>query len=181
MTPPAVYAILDFETGGLDPQTCALCSVGVVFLDAGFREVARYHRTIADLPGKAYTADALQVNGLDPEELKATGTPVAEVLEFLRRELAGKTVVCHNAAFDLGFLRARGIAIPEAVCTLELSRRHRPRERSHRLGVVAGRLGVERGPAHDALGDVITTANILRRFARDMGPEATKARPVRFE
>ena len=180
MTPLAAYAVLDFETGGLDPHTCALCSVGVVFLDAELREVARYHRTIADEPGKVYTDVAMAVNGLDLEELKATGTPVAEILEFLKRELAGKTVVCHNASFDLGFLRARGIEVPEAVCTLELSRLRDPRERVHRLGVVAKRHQVECGPAHDALGDVITTANVLRRFARDMGSVATKPRPVRF-
>src|SRR5262245_54401590 len=45
-------------------------------------------------------------------------TPARRILPALR----GKTLVCHNAAFDLGFLYHLGLTdIPETVCTYLLA------------------------------------------------------------
>lgn len=163
--PAAVYAVLDLETGGLDPAACAICSVAVMTLDTNLNEVRRYHRLVADEPGRRYDPDALAINGLDPCRLRATGIPIAQVLRELARGLKGKVLVCHNARFDAGFLAARGIEVPEWICTLELARKLVPGG-SLKLGDLARRLGVEQGLAHDALGDVVTCANVFRELNR---------------
>lgn len=163
--PRAVYAVLDLETGGLDPQLCAICSVAVMTLSEDLSEVTRYQRLVRDDVGKRYDPEAMAVNGLSIDRLRAEGTPVGTVLDDLRRGLPGKTVVAHNARFDLGFLATRGIEVPKWICTLDLSRRVL-RMRSCKLAAVAERLGVERGTAHDAMGDAETTANVFRELMR---------------
>jgi DNA polymerase III epsilon subunit-like protein len=162
----AVYAVLDLETGGLDPKVCAIGSVAVMTLDREFAEVTRYHRLIADEPTRVWTPDAIAVNGLDPAHLREHGTPIAQVLADLKAGLPGKVVVGHNVRFDLSFLAVRGILVPESICTLELARKLLGMMRSYKLGDVADRLGVPKGPAHDAMGDVETTANVFRELMR---------------
>ena len=53
------------------------------------------------------------------------------------------------------------------LCTLELARRHFYFGKNN-LGHIARRLGVRVGRAHRALTDVYTTAEILKRMARDL-------------
>ena len=82
--------------------------------------------------------------------------------------LRGSTLVCHNAGFDLGFLRAEfarcGLALPNPYrCTLQLSRRRYPHLPNHRLETVARHI-LGKIPAdlqlHRALADAVITAQV---------------------
>ena len=82
--------------------------------------------------------------------------------------------MAHNASFDVGFIAANaarlGLEAPvNATCTVELSRRIFPRERSHNLDAVAARLGLStNGTRHRAMADVELTAQAFIAFERKL-------------
>ncbi|NJN55392.1 MAG: 3'-5' exonuclease [Anaerolineae bacterium] len=97
-------------------------------------------------------------------------------------------LVAHNAAFDAAFIgmelfiahqlvQTTPVTLPNPwLCTLELARRCFHLDRNN-LGTVAQRLGVHQSRAHRAMGDVYTTAEILKRMAREL----TKQRTFRLD
>jgi DNA polymerase III epsilon subunit-like protein len=96
--------VLDTETGGLEAQTHALCSVGIVNDSTG----EELYVLVKPADGLVMTAKALQVNGFSAEKLAAEGKSeadvAAEISKFLRANpgiIAGQ-----NPAFDLQFILA---------------------------------------------------------------------------
>ncbi len=173
------YAVLDFETGGLDNTRHALVSVGCLVLDENLNERFRYYTLIKDEPEKVIDQDALSVNGLTLEEI-ATGQPIGPVLNNLRFLLEGRAVVAHNAAFDIGFFNQRGFAIQEAIDTMFISGKIWPYQKAQ-LNLVCDRLHIQVENAHNSLGDVLLTAEALRRFAFEMNVVCLDPQPIDFE
>lgn len=173
------YLVLDLETGGTDPAAHAIMSLALLTLDADLHEIDRYQTLVSD-PGRAVTAEALAVNRLSVEQVRAQGLPVADALEVVRQKLDGAVPVCHNAAFDLDFLNRRGFDCRQAIDTMFLAWRAWPGQPA-RLGVVCQRLGIATAGGHTALGDALMTAEALRRFAgMPLKPPALEPQPVQW-
>ena len=171
---------LDVETTGLRAGTDRIVSVGWVPVDGDRVDLAGARRFVVrgDDPG-----GAAEIHGLTRADL-AAGTPLADVLAELRTALAGRALLAHHAAFDLGFLRASfreaGQRMPRvpAVCTLTLHKRLLRRddlaewpEGALRLWTARQRYGLPAGRPHDALGDALACAELylgqlaeLRRY-----------------
>ena len=163
--------VLDLETGGFNPKTSAIVSAAAVVLDSQLREIDRWYAVINE-PGKEITDDALAINGLSRDQI-ASGIPIEMALEEIRRRSI-TTWVAHNAAFDFAFINARGnfggIGEPGqpvnlAIDTMFLAWHVWPRPAKAKLGIVAERMGINVENAHNALGDVLMTVEILRKFA----------------
>jgi DNA polymerase III subunit epsilon len=99
--------ILDTETGGLDPLTHSMMTIGLVSGDGE-------HQLEIWVAEPKIIADprALAVNRLDPAEVAARGVSPAEACEqvdaFLKTvdpERGRPMVVGHNVAFDNAFMR----------------------------------------------------------------------------
>jgi len=74
--------------------------------------------------------------------------------------------VAHNAAFDMKFLKLKeretGLKFDSAVLdTLLLSVVLQPGHEAHTLDAIASRFGIENQNRHSALGDSVTTAQVL--------------------
>src|SRR5207244_13447286 len=96
------------------------------------------------------------------DAMVAAAPPLAEVLpRFV--EFAGTAVlVAHNAAFDMGHLRAAGAPLDAPVlCTIRLARRLLPELRRRSLDAVAAALGIACFGRHRALPDARIAAEIL--------------------
>lgn len=105
--------VIDTETGGVDPAKYSILSLAAIVWRPGGEgeacEIFIAEPEIVSEPG------ALSVNQIDLEWLRTHGEPpniaVERVQEFLRRAFGvlgdGETVslVGHNVAFDVGFLR----------------------------------------------------------------------------
>ena len=160
----AKFAVLDFETGGTDAARNALCSVAVVRVDENFNEVDRYYTLIIDTPDKIIEDEALRINGLTREQIKAEGKPWDEVFAEIKSLLTGCIPVAHNAQFDYRFLKNRGFDVGDAVCTMEVAWKIWPTQKV-KLGIVYNRMyGHDFEGAHNSLFDVLATIELLKWY-----------------
>jgi DNA polymerase III subunit epsilon len=159
--------VLDTETTGLDPgQGHGLVEVAGVMLDGG--EIGETWSTLVN-PGRPIPPDASAVHGITDAMVLDAPAP-ASVATDLESRCAGRTLVFHNAAFDLPFLAAllrragRPPLFHAVVDTLGLARGlFDPGGNS--LGALATRLGLPAEAAHRARGDALTTARLLQVLA----------------
>ena len=158
---PAMYSVLDFETGGLKEKVNGLCSVAIISLGAELEELNRFYALLYE-PGKVYEAEALRVNGFTLDTLEKEGLRPDEFIPILHSLIDGSVVICHNAQFDVRWLNARGWNIQEAICTMENDFAISPYQK-HKLGLVYNRyFGHDFVGAHNALADVEAAIEVLR-------------------
>ena len=176
--PPAAYAVVDCETTGTDPAVDEIVSLAIVRLGADGVETARYTSLVR--PSCPIPPEATAVHGIGDEDV-ARAPRFVEIAADVLGLLDGAVFVAHNAAFDLGMLqhalaqagadyRPVGVA-----CTLDAFRLLEPRELSHRLESICERRGITLGGAHEALGDVVATAALLRvLLSEGLAPETVQ-------
>lgn len=175
---PTAYAVVDVETTGTDLETDEIVSLAVVRLDPDGVETARLATLVR--PSRPIPVEATAVHGITDADV-ADAPSLAEVAPPLLTLLDGAVFAAHNAAFDLAMLRrglaAAGIAYrPVGVaCTLDAFRLLEPLAPSHRLEAICARHGIELEGAHEALGDVVATAALVRLLlARGVAPETVQ-------
>lgn len=184
----ADYAVIDVETTGLYPhEDDRIIELAVVHVSAR-GEVGDSWVTLVN-PKR--DLGPTQVHGITPREVLAAPT-FAQVAPYLVEAIRGRTIVAHNAPFDLLFveseLRRAGIALgPEplrGLCTMQWSR-HFLSGASRSLVTACEEAGIDVSQANSALGDAHATALLLGHFlwrARLRAPwqefaDAASARP----
>ncbi len=162
---PAAYAVVDCETTGTDPGVDEIVSLAVLRLDPDGTETAR--RTWLVRPSRPIPAEATAVHGIGDEDV--AGAPCfAEIAADVLALLEGAVFAAHNAGFDLAMLQQAfakaGLEYrpPATACTLEAYRLLEPLAPNHRLESICKRRGIALQGAHEALGDVLATAALLR-------------------
>ncbi|MEZ5066503.1 MAG: exonuclease domain-containing protein [bacterium] len=157
------WAVLDFETTGLNPRTCDVIETGAVQVD-GRVIGATFHALTA--PRVAIPAASSLVHGIVDDDVRDAPpfeARVAELLEFLEE----RVIVAHHARFDCAFLEQgalrAGLEMPAlaAVDTVRLSRRLFPDIERHDLTSLCATHGIRRERAHRALDDALATAELL--------------------
>lgn len=198
------YVIFDTETGGFDPTTDAVISLGAVVWDSAAGRLPgvdnEFYRVVRDGEGRL-DSGALRVNGFTPETIAAQAydpTKVwAEFKAFCQkglRDLGPIKLGGHNTGFDVGFLRrlarisgnaARFDAVfsHRTVCTMNtvrfLSLAGVLRPGLGALGQCVGEFAIEKQEEHNALGDAKMAADLLTRLielVRRPAPDAAEAR-----
>lgn len=166
------YVVFDLETTGFSPENDDIIEIGAVLVDRDdILERPRFHRLVR--PMKPIPWRATMVHGIRDADVR--GAPTLDVVlpEFL--DFVGeRPVVAHNIGFDMGFVQAamrrHGLLWlpPQEICTMQLSRRAFPRERSHKLDSVAERLGLHfpEGARHRSVGDALVTAQAFLQMRR---------------
>lgn len=182
------FVALDLEMTGLDPRRDEIASIGYVVIRHGRICLEQARHQLIQIEGSV--AQSATLHGLVDTDL-TDGVPLAEVLTDLLDVLAGRVLVLHHAALDLGFLNVacrRLWDVPlvtRVVDTLALARHrhhhpHRePKEGELRLHAVRSQYGLPRYPAHDALSDALATAELyLALVAHRAGPERLPLRAL---
>lgn len=165
------YLALDLETTGGDPQRHEIVSLGWVCLDGPRIDLGSARHRVARLTG-AMTGDSAVIHAITDDE-SAAGISLEEALRELLRDLAGRVLIAHHAKSELGFIgraceRHFGgrILIP-AVDTLDIAVRRFNRQRetpspgSLRLGALRRQHHLPRYPAHNALSDALSAAELF--------------------
>lgn len=156
--------VVDVETTGLFPGFDRIIEIGAVAIEGGciVDEFGTLICVARNIPRHVQC-----IHGINNRML--IGKPKSEeVIPQLAEFISKSALVCHNAKFDLGFLRQEfmlcGIRLNNLHhCTLTIARQRFPRLPNHRLETVYRHLfgalpkGIDR---HRALDDARLTAKI---------------------
>jgi DNA polymerase III subunit epsilon len=167
----ASFAVLDFETTGLDVADDHILSYGVVPVEHGRAQVGRsLYRVVR--PSVPPSPASIRVHGIRPAEL-LEAPQLDEVVAELFDALGGRTLVAHAAWVELGFLeplyrRYGRRPPPAAIDVLELAARaaslagaEASADAPKRLADIAAACGVPVTRTHHALSDALTTAQVF--------------------
>ncbi|MEW6182129.1 MAG: exonuclease domain-containing protein [Bacillota bacterium] len=157
------FVAVDFETA--NQTRVSACAIGLVVMHKGtILERAAY---LIRPPELRFSRFNIAIHGIRAEDV-IDKPCFNELWPELKGYFEGKTVIAHNAAFDLSVLRntldTYNIAYPDfnCLCTLSISRRIWPHWPTHRLDYVAGQLGIV-FQHHNALEDALAAAEIARK------------------
>ncbi len=166
------YLVLDLETTGGSPVHDRITEIAAVRVEGG-QEVARWSTLVN--PGTTISSFIQNLTGISNQMVR-TAPAFAEVAPRLLELLDGAVLVAHNARFDHGFLlnefaRLEIALRVKTLCTVRLSRRLYPQQRSHGLDALMQRHGLTSKQRHRAMGDVDVLLAWLELAARELGAE----------
>jgi DNA polymerase-3 subunit epsilon len=165
------YTVIDFETTGFSPKKHdRVVEIGVVHVSG--QGVIEDHW--ATLVNPQRDMGATSVHGIGAGDVM--GAPTFEqVAPYLLSAMAGRTLVAHNARFDLAFLEYEferaGLPLSPGIpilCTMELSSRFL-RGASRKLVDCCKAAGIDKKAVHSAQSDALATAALLAYYLRAAG------------
>jgi len=167
------FVVVDLETTGGSPASCAITEVGAVKVRGG--EVLGSFQTLVN-PDDAIPPFIAVLTGIT-DAMVATAPRVDTVLPAFLEFARGAVLVAHNAPFDVGFLRAGcerlGLVWPAfaSVDTARLARRVLTRDESPdcKLSSLARLFRTEVAPCHRALADAQATVDVLHGLIGRLG------------
>ena len=169
---PLNFTAIDFETANGSPASP--CAVGLVKVVDG--KVVDSWATLMQPPmGHSYFHPGnIGVHGIresDTWDSPTTPAAFADMLDWIN----GDVLVAHNAAFDMGVIRAtlevigRPIPALEYACSLSIARQTYKKEggvpENHRLSTMAEFIGIQDFNHHDALADADACARLVLHAA----------------
>ena len=170
------YSVFDTETTGLEPSNGdEIIQMGAVRVVNNRLLRQEIFDQLVD-PGIPLKPEGIPIHGIT--EAMVNGQPRLDVVLPAFHEFCAETVlVAHNAAFDMRFFQLKedslGIRFTQPVLdTLLLSAVIHPNQESHKLELIAGRLGINVIGRHTALGDAFVTGEVFLKMIpllADMG------------
>lgn len=155
------FVVLDLETSGIDPKRDDIIEVAMVRYENG-KEVARYD----DLIKIDYklTEIITIITGITDKDLQEKGKQRADVFVEVERVIKGAYIVAHNTAFDVGFLRAKGIDLDilGTIDTIPLAQILIPEAPSYSLESLTDDLSISHKNKHRAMSDVEATLDLFK-------------------
>jgi DNA polymerase III epsilon subunit family exonuclease len=165
-----IFTAFDFETTGLFPATDRIVEFGGVRFQDG--KIIETFEMLCN-PGIPIGADAAKVSGICDDDV-AGATPVAEAIPGFISFIGESVLVAHNAAFDLGFLRAaaesvgKGEILNPVVDTQALAIKAFPGKKSYGLQNLASDFGFPPNRAHRALDDAIMCKRLFEQCVEQL-------------
>lgn len=157
--------VMDLETTGLDPQAAEICEFGALKVRNGL-VVGRFSSLAR--PRLPIPAEASDVSGIT-DEMLASAPPLERVLPEFMEFIGGRTLVMHNADFDLSFLKCAarkhlGAEVSNPVIdTLKLARQHFQSD-SYALPALVRNMRLGMTKFHRALGDAEAALAVYQKL-----------------
>ncbi|MBO5670722.1 MAG: PHP domain-containing protein, partial [Clostridia bacterium] len=164
--------VFDIETTGLSAQTCKITEIGAVRVKKG--EVLEVYSTLVN-PGVPIPEDVVRLTGIT-DEMVADARPISEVLPEFFAFIGDRMLIAHNAAFDVGFIRAAAeeLGLPfgnSYLDTVAVSRYVNPELKKHKLNVLAEYFNLGDFNHHRASDDAEILARIYYCMIRKLADE----------
>ncbi len=160
---PLVF--LDVETTGMSSASSRIIEVGALRVEAG--KVVKTIKQLID-PTERLPEFITSITGITNEELR--GKPIfAQIADELADLLQDAVFVAHNVGFDYAFIQNEFKLIgtkfsADRLCTVRMSRKLFPKQRSHKLDEIIRVHGYNVAHRHRAYDD----AEVLYKFYHDM-------------
>ncbi len=165
------YVVVDLETTGLDPAYGSeIIEIGVTEIKNG-NIVKNYSRLIK--PKGIIPTEITRITNIT-NDMVTDCLSLEEVLPNFRRYIGNRTIIAHNAKFDLKFLnfylRELGLDIIENyICTLELLKKNKNYTlRSKSLKNACEHYGIINKEAHRADSDTLATAQLFLKVIEEL-------------
>ena len=158
-----IYVVVDIETTGLSPQDNEIIEIGAVKVSGG-KVRGKYHSLVK--PQRNIPNMIQKLTGIT-QDMVLKAPPFEEIADKFKKFVGNNIFVAHNAGFDFKTintsLRRAGRAELDAkvIDTQELVIIVYPTLSSHRLSVLAQKLGIDIEDKHRALVDAGVTAKIF--------------------
>jgi len=159
------WVVLDLETGGLDPSSDPILSIGAVAV-RGLRVVVADSLELAVRPERTSPRTNILIHGIGAQAQRAgidPGEACARLLDFV----GDSPIAAFNAGFDRRFLekamRSDGRARPANrwLDVAQFARAVEPAARERTLDDWLARYGLTVERRHEAAGDAFATASLL--------------------
>lgn len=149
---------LDIETTGFDPHNDALIEIAIITFDE--TGITDRWSTLLN-PGHAIPQIVTTLTGITDADLK--NAPLfADVQKIIEEKIADAAIVGHFISFDTGFLKAKGINVPNVLLdTYDLARVLLPCEKSYSLEILTEKWHITQTQKHRALSDTEATIELL--------------------
>jgi len=174
------FVAIDFETATSLPTS--VCSLGICEVKNN-RIVYNEEILIKPVPFEFNDYNIL-IHGITPEKVSGCMT-FNYYWDSIKPYLEGKTVVAHNAAFDVGALKHTldmfNLEYPafDYICTVKLSQTAYPELPSHKLNNLCNSLDIK-FHHHHAQDDAMACAMVLLRIIEDYKINSFKELEKRF-
>ncbi|MCL1900129.1 MAG: DEDD exonuclease domain-containing protein [Promicromonosporaceae bacterium] len=168
------FVVVDLETTGARTGEAGITEIGAVKVRGG--EVLGEFQSLVNA-GRDVPAFITRLTGIT-REMVATAPDLALVLPSFLEWARGSVLVAHNAAFDVGFLKAAATELGyrwpgfQVVDTVPLARRVVTRDEApnHKLSTLAGLFRTQVTPDHRALSDARATVDVLHALLDRLAP-----------
>jgi exodeoxyribonuclease X len=163
------FFVLDTETTGVGKDDRP-CQVAWIEVDEQLNELRRVESLID--PQKKIPPGASGVHGITDKDVADSPTMeefLGEVLDDPHHPRQDPIVmIAYNAQFDRRMMDGTMNFVDPVCCVMRLAKKFIESD-DYKLQTISYVCDVERGPAHAALGDVITTVNVLRWIMKATG------------
>ncbi len=168
------YVVVDLETTGLDPyKGCEIIEIGITEIknDDIVRNYSRFVKPKKEIPYFITEITNISNDMVKNEE------GIETVLPRFREYIGNKTIIAHNAKFDLKFLnyylqKLDLEPIKNHICTLELLKQSKTyKGKNKKLETACEYYDIENKNAHRADSDTLATAKlflILKHESREL-------------
>jgi DNA polymerase-3 subunit epsilon len=173
-----MYAVVDIETTGGNFKTGKITEIAIYVFNG--TEIIDSFSTlinpeceipffITNLTG-IIPANVIELTGIT-NQMVANSPKFYEVARKIVEITANRIFVAHNASFDYNFIKKEfedlGFDFSrKTLCTVKLSRKHRPNHKSYSLGKICDELGIEVNGRHRAAGDALATVKLLDKILK---------------
>ena len=173
--------VYDVEATGTDTTEDEIIEIAAIQIGRNGKEISRFHRF---LKNKKPVGTSQLVHHFSDEMLAECGEDPKQVIEEFLGYIDGKVLVGHNIPFDISILRSYSerLGTEKKVPfllpyydTLDIYRRFYPNLTNHKLEFLGDYFKVSHKSTHDAMDDILATAEILMQaIERDILPSMEK-------
>lgn len=160
-----LYCSVDLEFTGFDPERDQILEIGFAFFRLGkngFEVVEEWSQVFK--PSIEVHPKILGLTGITQQELDEA-PQFNEFREELQQKLGQAIIVGHNPIMDIKFLESYGLKLSgKVIDTLELVQFILPTHHSYNLENLVHYFGVKHHKAHRALGDALSTIQVLENL-----------------
>ena len=161
------YIVLDIETTGFDCEKDSIIELSAIHILE--HRIEDSLSLLVAYDGKL-PYSIVKLTGITDEMLLEEGVPLVEAIDQYTAFAADRPIVCHNAPFDRGFLKAAfhgiGRELPDNrfVDTLFLARQRVDDVDNYQLSTLADFFCIPRTQAHRAYVDCVTTFKLYEKL-----------------